>query len=118
MKKSLLLAALFLSSAAQAETWVCAGLNSENRQLIYKFVRQDGYFAATSSMQDREDLTFNLDLLFEDDSLLIMGEFRSGPNGGVSVRMINKITNEFAEDAARMEKWFESVRLEGSCTKV
>jgi len=117
MKKSLLLAALLLPCAAQAETYVCAALNSENRQLIYKFVRQEGHFAVTSSMQDREDLTFNLDLLFEDDSLLIMGEFRSGHNGGVAVRMINKITNEFAEDAAKIKKLYD-VRLEGSCTKI
>ena len=117
MKKTLLLAALFLSSAAHAETFVCASLNSENKQLIYKFVRQEGYFAVTSSMQGREDLNFNLDLLFEDESLLIMGEFRSGPNGGVAVRMINKITNEFAEDAAQMDKLFD-VRLEGNCTKI
>ena len=118
MKKTLLLAALLLSSAAQAETWVCAALDSGNEQTITTFVRQEGYFAVTHSQQGSEDIKINEDILAEDDSLLIVGKFRFGELGGVEMRMINKVTNQYAVDGVFLTKGFKVVRHDGSCTKI
>lgn len=117
MKKSLLFAALLLTGAAQAETWVCAAIYS-NEQTITTYVRKEGYFAVTLSQQGSEDKKFNLDILAEDDSLLIVGKFRFGELGGVEMRMINKVTNQYAVDGVFFAKGFGAVRQDGSCTKI
>jgi opacity protein-like surface antigen len=114
---SLLLATLLLASAAQAETWVCAAIYL-NEQTITTFVRKEGYFAVTLSQQGSEDKKFNQDILAEDDSLLIVGEFRFGELGGVEMRMINKVTNRYAVDGVIFAKGFGAVRQDGSCTKI
>jgi hypothetical protein len=118
MKKIFLLAALLLSSAAQAETWVCAGLSSEKAQTIYTFIREEGYFAVTVSIQGDEDIKVNQEILAEDDDLVIVGTISLGELGGAVLRMINKKTNNFAEDGVFISDKYTSVRQEGVCTKI
>lgn len=118
MKKSLLLAALILSSAAQAETWVCAGISSENVQTIFTFDRKESYFAVKVSVKGSEDIEVNQEILAEDDNLLIIGTVSLDELSGANLRMINKKTNDFVEDSVFMSNKYASVRQEGSCTKI
>ena len=121
MKKSLLLAALLLSSAAQAETYVCSGVLAEGNTVFLSFVRQESDFSMTVTVPETETSTAEawdagqFKTLVETDAMLTLA--RISPDGErVTVFMINKMTNQFVSTATLFEK--PTPRLNGSCLKV
>ena len=100
MKKSLLLAALLLSSAAQAETWVCSEPTSSGSSYLATYVRQGEEFSITLTIpedQERKSETLEpkpAEILVETDSMLTLAEIEpDGKSGGIT--MINKITKQY-----------------------
>ena len=125
MKKSLLLAALLLSSAAQAETYVCStpvldlGFD-DNRSNLHTLARQDQHFAYTLKVPDPLLGPIGpspLEVLTETDAMLTLME--KGDDGTyVRILMINKITYDFVTDSIRFSRESFYGRETGSCVKV
>ena len=121
MKKSLLLAALFLSSAAQAETWVCSSPSSFGGSNLVTLVRQDREFTntlTTPAVNGRESKTIELEpleILVETDAMLTLAEIK--PDGTeVVLSMINKITKQYVNDGLSFSS--DTAREEGSCVMI
>ena len=121
MKKSLLLAALLLSSAAQAETWVCSSPSSFGGSNLVTLVRQDGEFTntlTTPAVNGGESKTYELEpleILVETDAMLTLAEIK--PDGTeVALTMINKITKQFIDDALYFSG--DTARSEGTCVMI
>lgn len=121
MKKSLLLAALLLSSAAQAETYVCSEISSEGNSYLLTFVRQESEFSmtlTTPETQTRTSTTTEIDpfkILAETNTMLTLA--RISPNGErVHIFMINKMTNQFVSSNANFSDVLP--RTAGSCTRI
>jgi len=122
MKKSLLLAVLLLSSAVKAETWVCSTPSSVGGTYITTFVRDGDKFIATLTVPPTAELGAktlspkSYDISLETETMLTLSLPRIIEDGGISVRLINKITNEFVTDAVLLGS--DTVRSEGSCVKL
>ena len=117
MKKILLLASLLLSSAAQAETWICSSISSE-KQTMYKFVRSGEKFIETVTTGTEESSSMN-EILAEDEDQLIIGYIRaSGFLSGAIMKVINKKTLEFVIDGMYVSNDYAFIREEGICTKI
>jgi|TARA_B100000795_G_scaffold216647_1_gene170571 hypothetical protein len=121
MKKSLLLAAMLLSSAAQAETWVCSEVSSSGKSFLLTFVRQDAEFSltvTTPKTQEEKSRTIEsepYEILVETDAMLTLAKIQ--PDGKrVSTFMINKITNQFVSNATIFDD--EIPRSAGSCVRI
>jgi hypothetical protein len=121
MKKSLLLAALLLSSAAQAETWVCSTPASIGGSNLVTFVRQDGKFTitlTTPAIREEKSETTELlpaEILIETDAMLTLVAVL--PDGKfVGIDMINKITQQYVGDSLYFSE--DSAREEGSCVMI
>ena len=117
MKKSLLLAALLLSSAAQAETWVCS-YPGAGGVFLSTYVRQGAEFSytlTTPATQEEESSTYQmrpLEILAETDAMLTLAEIK--PDGTeVALTMINKITKQEVDDSISFHG--DISRSEGSC---
>ena len=125
MKRILLLAALLLSSAAQAETWVCSSVNIEvEGSLTYlrSFVRQDIGFstALTTPMRpDKNPITFDselINILSETDEILTLVQTDTTYGTDVSIYMINKNTKKYVVEGA--SSLGDTGRAEGVCVSV
>ena len=121
MKKLLLLAALLLSSAAQAETYVCSEVSAEGNTYFLSFVRQESDFSMTVTAPETETSTAEtwdagrFKTLVETDAMLTLA--RISPDGErVNVFMIKKMTNQFVSTTTVFEK--QTLRSAGSCLKV
>ena len=121
MKKSLLLAALLLSSAAQAETWVCSETLSDGSSFLLTFVRQESNFSLTlTSPETQTSTSMTLEsepreILVETDAMLTLAGI--SPSGKkVSIFMINKMTNQFVSNATIFDD--STSRSTGSCVKI
>ena len=121
MKKSLLLAALLLSSAAQAETYVCSEVSAEGNTYFLSFVRQESDFSVTLTVPETETTkaeTRNVGqfkTLVETDAMLTLAGINSDGKR-VNVFMINKMTNQFVSTATIFDD--PTPRSTGSCLKV
>ena len=128
MGKSLLLAALLLSSAAQAETWVCSTDGYEKgKKVLSTFTREENGFTrsvtypATNSFPSRTQKPEHLRVIYETDSLIALQYFVIfQPNEteeiNVSTHLIHKETNSYIEQTVSFT--FAFGRSEGSCVKV
>jgi len=121
MKKSLLLAALLLSSAAQAETYVCSEVSAEGNTYFLSFVRQESEFSMTITTPETETRTGEtrevgqFETLVETDAMLTLA--RISPEGErVNVFMINKMTNQFVSTATIFDD--PTPRSTGSCVMI
>ena len=121
MNKLLLLAALLLSSAAQAETWVCSEPTTYGGSNLITFVRQDGKFTntlTTPAIREEKSRTIVLEpvkILVETDVMLTLAEIK--PDGkSVGITMINKITKQYVSGAINIG--YETGRSEGSCVMI
>jgi hypothetical protein len=123
MKKSLLLAALLLPCAAQAETWVCSEISTEgyNINTLLTFVRQDTDFSLTITTPEGggfKSMTIEGDsyeILVETQAMLTLAN--TEPNGKrVASFMINKMTNQFVSTVASFDE--ELPRSAGSCVRI
>ena len=123
MKKSLLLAALLLSSAAQAETYVCSPV-AQNKvtQSFYTLVREDDSFsvtyttpAASTGTVAMTSVYSGLEILMDTDNFLILQKLNE-EEAYVSVYIVNKLTETFLEQSVSMS--YEYGRAEGSCLKM
>jgi|TARA_B110000914_G_C15240144_1_gene343730 hypothetical protein len=118
MKKSLLLAALLLSSAAQAETWVCSTPTTYGGSILLTLVRQGEVFSytlTTPATQEEESRTVQRDpyeILVETDAMLTLVD--KAPNGrSVSITTINKITKQSINQS--VDFGVDLGKSEGSC---
>lgn len=128
MKKSLLLAALLLSSAAQAETWVCSTDGYEKgTKVLSTFTREENGFTmsvtypATNSFPSSTQEPEHLRVIYETDSLIALQNFRhyhtqEPEEINVSIHLIHKETNSYIEQTVSFA--FAFGRSEGSCVKV
>ena len=122
MKNSLLLAALLLSSAAQAETWVCSAPTSFGVSYLITYVRQGEVFTGTSTIttnapqqESRTDPMGPLEILVETDVMLTLA--RIDPDGtAVAITMINKITKQLVGGAVAFTS--EQSQVEGTCVMI
>ena len=121
MKKALLLAALLLSSAAQAETWVCSEPTTYGGSNLITFVRQAGKFTntlTTPAIREEKSRTIVLEpvkILVETDVMLTLAEIK--PDGTeVIISMINKITKQYVNDGLYF--FSDTGRSEGSCVMI
>ena len=116
MKKALLLAALLLSSAAQAETWVCSEPLSDGSSFLHTFVRQGtGFSQKIAGNGLRSGKSYPHEILVETDAMLTLAEIN--PDGTqITIFMINKITNQFVNDAITFDG--ELRKVQGSCVEV
>jgi hypothetical protein len=113
MKKSLLLAALLLSSAAQAETYVCSEPLSDGSSYLHTFVRQG--FSQQITGPEFRSKSYPHEILVETDAMLTLAEIN--PDGTkITIFMINKITNQFVNDAITFDG--ELRKVQGSCVKI
>ena len=115
MKKSLLLAALLLSSAAQAETYVCSEPLSDGSSYLHTFVRQDTGFSQQITGPEFRSKSYPHEILVETDAMLTLAEIN--PDGTkITIFMINKITNQFVNDAITFDG--ELRKVQGSCVQI
>ena len=121
IKKSPLLAVMLLSSAAQAETWVCSTPSKLGGSYLHKLVRQEAEFDYTVTIPaDQWDGENSIDsdpleLLIETDVTLTLASI--DPDGvDVTVFMINKETKQFVIDAVYFE--IEGGKELGSCVEI
>jgi len=115
MKKSLLLAALLLSSAAHAETWVCSEPLSDGSSFLHTLVRQDTGFSQQITGSGFTSKLYPHEILVETDTMLTLAEI--DPEGTeINIFMINKITNEFVSDAVVLVG--NRSKAQGSCVKI
>ena len=121
MKKSLLLAALLLSSTAQAETWVCTTPSSFGGSNLVTFVRQEKEFTnkltlpAEEGFESMEMELIPAKILSETGTMLTLA--RIDPDGTeVHLAMINKITKKFVSDGVYFSS--DVARTEGSCVSI
>jgi len=115
MKKSFLLAAMFLSSAAQAETWVCSEALSDGSTVLHTLVRQDAGFSEQITGPAYKSKLYPHEILVETDTMLTLAEI--DPEGTeINIFMINKITNEFVNDAVVLVG--NRSKAQGSCVKI
>ena len=123
MKKSLLLAALLLPCAAQAETWVCSRV-AQNKvtQSFYTLVREDDSFsvtytvpAASTGTVATERVYSGVEILMDTDNFLMLQRLNE-EEPYVSVYIVNKLTETFLEQSVSMS--YEYGRAEGSCLKM
>ena len=120
MKKSLLLAALLLSSAAQAETWVCTyALKTEldilNEPTISTFSRNgDGFIYVFGSSGEAVDA----EILLETSKELVVQNIKAYSSGftAVEIHIIDKESKKYITQAVSNTAPF--MRIEGSCVKV
>ena len=121
MKKLLLLAALLLSSTAQAETYVCSVPSSIGGSNLITFVRQDGKFTntlTTPAIREEKSRTIVLEpaeILVETDAMLTLAEIKTDGKS-VGITMINKITKQYVSGAIFIG--YETGRSEGSCVMI
>jgi hypothetical protein len=123
MKKSLLLAALLLPCAAQAETWVCSPpASSKVTQSFYTLVREDDSFsvtyitpAASTGTVAMSRVYSGLEILMDTNAVLILQKLDE-EDADVSVYIVNKLTDSFIEQTVSMTR--EYGRAEGSCLKM
>lgn len=120
MKKSLLLAALLLSSAAQAETYVCT-VASQNTATIYKIVRNEIGFSVTNSStlyeggMPRVIYEASLTPIIETETMLNLIDIDT-EGTKLGIYMINKKTNILILDAVLYS--VDTLRSEGHCVKI
>ena len=120
MKKTLLLAALLLSSAAQAETYVCSSVaQSKVNQSFYTLVREGDSFsvtfttpAAATGTEAMSSVYGGLEILMDTDNFLILQKLNK-EDADVSVYIVNKLTDSFLEQTVSMS--YEYGRAEGTC---
>lgn len=121
MKRLLLLAALLLPCAAQAETYVCSVPSSIGGSNLITFVRQDGKFTrtlTTPAIREEKSETIELlpaEILVETDAMLTLVAVL--PDGKfVGIEMFNKITQQYVGDSLYFSE--DSAREEGSCVRI
>ena len=121
MKKSLLLAALFLSSTAQAETWVCTyalqtNVDYLNKPVISTFTRNgDGFMYVFGSSGSAEDA----EIVLETSKELVVQNIKAYSSSGftaVEIHIIDKESKKYITQAVSNTAPF--MRIEGSCVKV
>ena len=121
MTKSLLLAVLLLSSAAQAETWVCSVPTGYGGNYLSTFVRQGEkflYTLTTPAVREEKSMTLEpktLEILVETDSMLTLAEVEADGTS-VGIDMINKITKQHIGDM--IDFYSDTSRSEGSCVMI
>ena len=121
MKKSLLLTALLLSSAAQAETWVCTTPTGDGFSYLATFVRAGKEFSYRLTTPERGGSpTKNLELdplkiLVETKAYLTLANIH--PYGfKVAVHMIDKQTKQYISDSIHF--YGDTERSIGSCVVI
>ena len=121
MKKALLLAALLISSAAQAETWVCSVPTGYGGNYLSTFVRQGEkflYTLTTPAVRGEKSRTLEpktLEILVETDSMLTLAEIEADGTS-VGIDMINKLTKQHIGDI--VDFYSDISRSEGSCVRL
>ncbi|MDB2445308.1 hypothetical protein N9X66_09165 [Gammaproteobacteria bacterium] len=121
MKKSLLLAALLLSSAVKAETWVCSMPTSYGGNYLVTFIRQGDEFSRTltiPAVRAEKSRTLEpkaLEILVETDSMLTLAEIKADGTA-VGIDMINKVTKQHVSDAISF--YSGTSRSESSCVEI
>jgi hypothetical protein len=120
MKKSLLLAALLLSSAVQAETWVCTyalktNIDILNEPIINTFSRNgDGFIYVSGSSGEAVDA----EILIENTKELVVQNIEAYSSGwtAVYIHIIDKESKKYITQA--VSNTVPLMRIEGSCVKV
>lgn len=121
MKKSLLLAALLLSSVAQAETWVCSvhsNTSGNEHKLRRQFSTGGSYYDYTVTYPEGQldgEKTFELaplKILFENDAVLKLADIES-EDYAVTVFIIQKKSKRFVLDGVYFS--LEVEKDSGSC---
>ena len=118
---SLLLAALLLSSAAQAETWVCSSPSPDGGSFLSTYVRQGAEFSytlTTPANQEYKSMTIEsqpFEILDETNVMLMLVGI-SRDRDGLAIVMINKITKQEVNNAIQF--YGDTVREEGSCVRI
>ena len=128
MKKSSLLAALLLSSAVQAETWVCGTDGYEKgTKVLSTFTREENGFTrsvtypATNSFPSSTKEPEHLRVIYETDSLIALQDFvlyhlEEPEEINVSIHLIHKETNAYIQQVVSFGvAW---TRDEGSCVSI
>ena len=120
MKKSLLLAALLLPCAAQAETWVCTyalqtNVDYLNKPVISTFTRNgDGFMYVFGSSGSAEDA----EIVLETSKELVVQIIKAYSSGftAVEIHIIDKESKKYITQAVSNSAPF--MRIEGSCVEI
>ena len=116
MKKSLLLAALLLSSAVKAETWVCSEVSSVGETYMTIYVRQGEKFSGTLNAPMYKNIDLGLlEILAETDVLLTLGGIEPDATE-VGITIIEKETGRYVNGAISFAG--PVGRSTGSCVKI
>ena len=121
MKRILLLAALLLSSAAQAETWVCSSPASSGGSFLSTYVRQGAEFSytlTTPATKELESMTIEVQPfeILDETNVMLMLVAISPESDGLGIIMINKITKQEVNNAISF--YGDTIREEGSCVMI
>ena len=121
MKKLFILAAMLLSSAAQAETWVCTTPTGNGLSYLSTFVRTGTEFSRTLTTPETRDRPSSeiksdpLKVMVENETFLTLAEI--DPDGSeVAVYIIHKKTKQYITDSVYF--FGDTSRSFGSCVSI